>query len=322
MVTASHNPPDYNGLKFVREQARPISGDTGLAGHSRDRRGRRVRRAARKGNVAPFDILPSWREHLLSYVDRAKLKPLKIVVNGGNGGAGLVLDLLEKQLPFEFIKVHHQPDGNFPNGVPNPMLEENREATDDAVRTHERRSWHRLGRRLRPLLLLRRGRALHRGLLHRRPARVSFLEHNKGAPIVHDPRLIWNTQRDRARAGRQPVQCKSGHAFMKEMHARGGCDLRRRDERASLLPRLRLLRQRHDSLGRGGAVMSSTGKTLSSLVDERIKLFPASGEINRKIARREGGDRSRRQRYKPGSVRGRGHGRPFDRVHALALQPP
>ena len=137
MVTASHNPPDYNGMKMVRERAKPISADTGLED---------IRAIAERGEFAPparagrhqdLDTSKSYLEHLLSYVERSKLKPLKIVVNAGNGGAGLVIDQIEKHLPFEFIKLFNQPDGHFPNGVPNPMLEENRAPTIEAIRKHK-----------------------------------------------------------------------------------------------------------------------------------------------------------------------------------------
>ena len=173
MVTASHNPPNYNGMKFVREGSRPISADTGLQDirslAERDEFGPPV---AARGKVRQVDVKPAYIEHLLSYVDRGSLAPLKIVVNAGNGGAGPIVDLLEPHLPFKFVKVFHEPDGSFPNGVPNPMIEANRDGHDRAAARRARRSGHSLGRRLRPLLLFRRARPIHRGLLHRRVARA------------------------------------------------------------------------------------------------------------------------------------------------------
>ncbi|MEH6469299.1 MAG: phosphomannomutase CpsG, partial [Porticoccus sp.] len=138
MVTASHNPIDYNGMKLVREGARPISADTGLL---------EIQKVAEtstfpetdneaRGSYRRVSCSDAYIEHLLTYVDRPKLKPLKIVVNAGNGTAGPVLDALQSHLPFEFIKVNHEPDGSFPNGIPNPLLPESRHHTTDAVREH------------------------------------------------------------------------------------------------------------------------------------------------------------------------------------------
>src|SRR5690606_11833843 len=138
VVTASHNPKDYNGMKMVRSGSRPISGDTGL---------HEIQRLAEANDFADVDFskrgsyrkettLDAYVQHLLTYIDVAQLKPLKLVVNAGNGAAGHVIDALEKYLPFEFIKIHHEADGNFPNGIPNPLLRENRSATSEAVLAH------------------------------------------------------------------------------------------------------------------------------------------------------------------------------------------
>ncbi len=218
MVTASHNPPDYNGMKFVREGSRPISADTGLKDmQAHDRAGH----AAAEGGAAGRGTHARHRRVLhrapAGYVDVTRLKPLKVVVNAGNGGAGLIVDQLEPHLPFEFVKIHHEPDGSFPNGVPNPMLEENRASHHPGGSPQRRRPRPGLGRRFRPLLLLRRGRRLHRGLL---PGRICWPRRSCVATtarrIVHDPRLTWNTIDIVQQCGGTPVLCKSGHAFIKQ----------------------------------------------------------------------------------------------------------
>ena len=136
MVTASHNPMDYNGLKLVRENARPISGDSGLF-TIRDRvLAPDFVPGQGAGGLRAMSDKNAYFEHLLGYVQGVELKPLKIVSNPGNGGAGVVIDGLASKLPFEFIRVHHEPDGNFPHGIPNPLLPESRAATADAVRAH------------------------------------------------------------------------------------------------------------------------------------------------------------------------------------------
>ena len=284
MVTASHNPSDYNGMKFVREQSRPISGDTGL----KDMRaaiesGQLPAKAARSGTETHFDISPKYLDHLLSYVDRARLRKLKVVVNAGNGGAGLIVDLIEPHLPFEFIKVNHQPDGTFPNGIPNPMLLENQAATADVVRrtgADVGLAWD--GDYDRCFFFDEHGQFIEGyylvGLLAE-----AFLKGEPGGRIVHDPRLTWNTIDIVRRCGGEPVLCKSGHAFIKQKMREvdgvyGGemsahhyfrkfayCD-------SGMIPWLLVLQ-----------VMCERGLSLSELVGERMRLFPASGEINRHL---------------------------------------
>ena len=284
MTTASHNPADYNGLKLVREGARPISADTGLTEIERRVLQGDLGPAPGGGSVELANLSGDYVDHLMSYVDADALKPLKVVVNAGNGGAGLVIDQLEPHLPFEFVKLLHEPDGEFPNGVPNPILTENRKITADAVREHGADvgiAWD--GDFDRCFLFDERGEFIEGyyivGLLAQ-----SILERHAGAKIIHDPRLTWNTLEVVERAGGIPVQSKSGHAFIKEVMrnedaAYGGemsahhffrefsyCD-------SGMIPWLLVLQ-----------MIGKTGLPLSRLVGDCIDRFPASGEINRRVA--------------------------------------
>ena len=217
MVTASHNPPGYNGMKLVREGARPISSDTGLQEMAAMIRDQRLPApAVGRGERSALDTRAAYLAHLLSYVDRRSLRKLKVVVNAGNGGAGSFIDSLEPHLPFEFIKVHHEADGNFPNGVPNPMLESNRIPTMEAIRASGADiglAWD--GDFDRCFFFDHTGRFIEGYYLVGLLAEV-FLEKEPHARIVHDPRLTWNTLDIVRRAGGEPVLCKSGHAFIKQ----------------------------------------------------------------------------------------------------------
>ena len=287
MVTASHNPPDYNGLKFVSAGAQPISADSGLMQmRALIEQERLPGKARRVGTVQPLDISQRYREHLLGYVDAGSLRPLKVVVNAGNGGAGLSVDLLEPHLPLQFIKVDHLPDGAFPNGVPNPMLESNRRSTIEAIRSSGADlgiAWD--GDYDRCFFFDEQGSFVEGyylvGLLA-----AAFLRRHRGARIVHDPRLTWNTIEIVQQHGGLPVLCKSGHAFikqkMREVDAVYGGEMSAhhyfRDFAycdSGMIPWLLVL-----------GIMSESGKTLAQLVGERQRLFPASGEINRELASR------------------------------------
>jgi phosphomannomutase len=241
-------------------------------------------------------------EHLLSYVDLPALAPLKIVVNAGNGGAGPVIDLLEPHLPFDFVKMFHDPDGTFPNGVPNPMVEENRRVTIARIREEKADlglAWD--GDYDRCFFFDEHGRFIEGyyvvGLLAQ-----SFLEKSPGARIVHDPRLTWNTLDIVAANGGEAVQSKSGHAFikqtMREVDAVYGGEMSAHHyfrkfsyADSGMIPWLLV-----------AELMSQRKKPLSALVGERMKRFPASGEINRKVKDAPAALRLAEARYAPGGL--------------------
>jgi phosphomannomutase len=284
IVTASHNPADYNGMKFVSRGSRPVSGDDGLF---------EIRDLAQAGDFGPSTAVgrvietrnvDAYIAHLLSYVDVEQLRPLKIVTNPGNGGAGKIVDELEAKLPFIFTKIQHEADGTFPHGVPNPLLPENRDITAAAVQASGADigiAWD--GDFDRCFLFDETGAFIEGyyivGLLAE-----ALLANNPGQKIIHDPRLVWNTRQVVAEAGGTPILCKTGHAFIKarmrqEDAVYGGemsahhyfrdfayCD-------SGMIPWL-LVAQ----------LLSRKNQPLSSLVNERITRFPVSGEINRVVA--------------------------------------
>jgi phosphomannomutase len=216
MVTASHNPPEYNGMKFVREQSRPLSGDSGLKEIEALAAARELPPSpGPKGGRRATDDLDAYIGHLLSYIDLPGLTPLKVVVNAGNGCAGPVLDALEPHLPFRFIKICHAPDPTFPQGVPNPLLPKNRRITAEAVREHEAAvglAWD--GDFDRCFFFDAQGTFIEGYYLVGFIAQA-LLAHHPGAAIIHDPRLTWNTIDMVREAGGRPVMSKTGHAFIR-----------------------------------------------------------------------------------------------------------
>lgn len=281
MVTASHNPMDYNGMKLVREQSKPISGDSGLneiKALAERNESRHI--SPSKGNNTHDAEKGDYIKHLLTTIDRRALKPLKIVVNAGNGCAGPIIDLLAAHLPFTFIRIHHEPDGAFPNGISNPLLPENRTATADAVIRHGADlgiAWD--GDFDRCFFFDEKGHFIEGYYLVGLLAQI-LLKKEPKSKIIHDPRLTWNTIDLVTQGGGIPIQSKTGHAFIKErMRAEnalyGGemsahhyfrdfayCD-------SGMIPWL-LIAER----------LGKIGRPLSSLVDEQMAAYPCSGEIN------------------------------------------
>ncbi|MGC7590826.1 phosphomannomutase CpsG [Bisgaard Taxon 46] len=288
-VTASHNPMDYNGLKLVREGSRPISADTGLADIQRLAEENNFAPVTQRGQYKQLSVLGDYVEHLLSYINLDNLKPMKLVINSGNGAAGHVIDAIEAQfkarrVPVEFIKIHNNPDGTFPNGIPNPILPENRQDTIDAVLEHKADMGIAFdGDFDRCFLFDDKGGFIEGyyivGLLGQ-----AFLQKNKGAKIIYDPRLIWNTIKLVEDNGGEAVMSKSGHSFIKEKMREvdaiyGGemsahhyfrdffyCD-------SGMIPWLLVME-----------LVCTTGKSLGELVGNSIDTYPSPGEINSKLA--------------------------------------
>ncbi len=285
MITASHNPKEYNGMKFVRKESRPISSDTGLKELEKAVMEGEFTETAATGKVEKIDILEDYVEHILSYVDVKKLKPFKVVANTGNGAAGPIINALEKHLPFDIVKVNNIPDGNFPNGVPNPILQENRESTAKVVRETGADvgvAWD--GDFDRCFLFDENGGFIE-GYYMVGFLAQAFLKKNSGAKVIYDPRLIWNTIEIADELGGEAVMCKSGHAFIKDKMRQvnaiyGGemsahhyfrdfsyCD-------SGMIPWLLVLE----------LLSQADGKSLSELMKERMERYPISGEINSKVA--------------------------------------
>ena len=290
-VTASHNPMDYNGMKLVREGARPISGDTGL---------RDIQRLAEQNQFAPAEkdkrgshkeisILEVYTDHLMSYIKPENFKPMKLVINSGNGAAGHVIDALEARfkrhsIPVELIKVHHQADGNFPNGIPNPLLPECRQDTADAVKAHNADMGIAFDGDFDRCFMFDANGDFIEGYYIVGLLAEAFLQKHPGSKIIHDPRLSWNTIDVVNAADGEAVMSKTGHAFIKERMRKedaiyGGemsahhyfrdfayCD-------SGMIPWLLV-----------AELLSVKDQTLDQLVSDRMVAYPASGEINSKLS--------------------------------------
>ena len=287
-VTASHNPIDFNGMKFVGRGAKPLSGETGLREVKTIAENQDFITPVSTGSLTKLSILDDYVKHVLGFINCNNIKPLKLVVNAGNGAAGHVIDAIESRfkkegVPVTFIKVHHEPDGHFPNGIPNPLIPEKRETTSLAVKQHGADmgiAWD--GDFDRCFFFDEKGEFIEGyyivGLLAE-----AFLKKYPGEKIIHDPRLTWNTIDIVKKNGGIPIQSKTGHAFIKE---------RMREENAVYGGEMSAHHYFRDfAYCDSGMIpwllvvelVSISDKSLSGMVSERIHTYPCSGELNYKV---------------------------------------
>lgn len=286
MITASHNPKEYNGMKFVKKGVQPISPKTGLldikAAVEDESRDWSKRKAT--GTIYRIDILHDYVKKILSYVDVKNLKPLKIVINTGNGSAGPVINELEKFLPFDIVKVHNNANGYFPNGVPNPLLQDARAETSKAVIEHGADCGIAFDGDFDRCFMFDECGGFIEGYYMVGFLAEAFLEKNRGEKIIYDPRAIWNTIEITERHGGTPIMCRSGHVYIKDkMRAEnaiyGGemsahhyfrdfyfCD-------SGMITWLLLVE-----------LLGKSDKKFSELMADRIAKYPVSGEINTKVS--------------------------------------
>ena len=280
MVTASHNPADYNGLKLVREQARPISGDTGLADIARLAESP-VPRGAR-GRIRRVDVNASWRRKVLSFVEEFPLKPLKLVINSGNGAAGPSVEVLAGEMPLEIVHLLAEPDGRFPNGVPNPLLDSTRLATSRAVLEHRADFGVAFdGDFDRCCFFDERGEYVDPYYTIGMFAATLLPSRSAGdRRVVHDPKLVWDTEEQVRAAGGQPLRNRAGHAFLKQ---------RMREEDAVYGGESSAHHYFRDFLYCDSGmvpwvlmagILSVQGGGLAERTAERRARYPTSGEIN------------------------------------------
>lgn len=303
MITASHNPPEYNGLKFVKKGSVPMGYASGLQDIEKmilnDELGEK---APVKGKIENIDLMDQFIENLTNFYDKDKIKPLKVVVNAGNGCVGPALDKLEKILPVEMIKVFHEPDADFPNGVPNPLLPENRQPSIDAIKKHNADlgvAWD--GDYDRCFFFDENGEFIEGyyivGLLAK-----SILKKFPGEKIVYDARLTWNTIDEVENANGESVMSVSGHAFikekMREVNSIYGGEMSAhhyfRDNNYSdsgLIPFLLILQ-----------LISDENKPFSELVGNMIGNYPCSGEINSTIDNPDEKLEALKKKYSDGKI--------------------
>ena len=219
VVSASHNPKQYNGMKLVREKAAAISSDTGLF-DIRDalKTGKDAEIASdSKGTRTERDILPDYLQHVLKFIDRSVIRKFRFVGNANFGYVCHPLSKLVDQLDLELIPLNFEPDGSFPKGPPDPMLPENRTETETLIREQHAdfaAAWDADADRC--MFFDEQGRFISGAYITALLADILLEKHGAANKIIFDPRVIWPTLEVCKRTGATAIIAKGGHAFMKE----------------------------------------------------------------------------------------------------------
>ncbi len=289
-VTASHNPIDYNGMKLVGRGAAPLDPEGDFAALAALAQSGDFAAAGARGSCRDFpQARAAYAQAVVDFIDTAALRPMTVLVNAGNGTAGPTFDAIAQELagrgaPLRFIRINHDPDPSFPNGIPNPLLPENQPMTADAVRAHGADlgvAWD--GDFDRCFFFDETGGFIAGeyivGLLG-----TAFLEKSPGEKIVHDPRVVLNTRDMIGRAGGQAVQARTGHAYLKRVMRESGAiyggemsahhyfrDFHFAD--SGMVPWLLVVE-----------LLSRKEVSLGALLAERMRAFPSSGEINFRLS--------------------------------------
>ncbi len=283
MVTASHNPKAYTGVKLVREGALPLSGDAGI-GDVRNEIEAGLGPAPGGGAFEEVDIWDKFREHALSFITLSAVKPMKVVVDGGNGMAGPMVGPLLHGLGLELDEMYFEPDGEFPDHEPNPLLEKNRAMIEERVRSAGADlgiAWD--GDADRCFFIDGEGRFCDGDFICALLARAALAK-NPGATILYDPRSSRAVPDLVAAEGGRSDLSRVGHAFfkarMREEGAAFGGEVSGhyyfRDfwcADSGTIPALLMLE-----------LLSTDGRSLGELMAEFRSRYFISGEINSEVA--------------------------------------
>jgi phosphomannomutase len=284
MVTASHNPKEYTGMKIVRRGALPVGGDSGLL----DIRTRAMSGARHEtgpnGTIRQEDIWPGWVEKSLSFVDVEAVEPLRVVIDAANGMAGVMLPPVLERLPIDTVRCFFEPDGTFPNHEPNPLLPENREFIVGKV-GEERADLGVAfdGDADRCFFVDDTGEFVAGDFVTALLA-GSVLEKEPGAKILYDVRASWAVPETIERGGGVPLENRVGHAFFKHRMREEGAvfggevsghyyfrDFSQAD--SGVIPFLLMLE-----------LISKRGEKLSELLRHFRERYFITGELNTPVA--------------------------------------